>query len=116
MGNDLSGLRIQNAPAAFAEFARKHNDLVDLIAGIKGSNGITPFVSYSPRPKRKAEVGKPREQPPSSFVLSINPGALSGLEIGAGGLPTGYTYEEFTICVSGTPETRWWPTWLTDPS
>jgi hypothetical protein len=31
------------------------------------------------------------------------------------GLPDGYTFEEFTICVDGAPETRWWPTWLTNP-
>lgn len=35
---------------------------------------------------------------------------------GAGSLPTGYTYEEFTICDSGTPASRWWPTWTSDPS
>lgn len=26
------------------------------------------------------------------------------------------TYEEFTICDSGTPATRWWQTWTSDPS
>lgn len=31
------------------------------------------------------------------------------------GLPDGYTFEEFTICDSGTPATRWWPTWTTNP-
>lgn len=35
--------------------------------------------------------------------------------INEGGLPAGYTFEEFTICDSGTPVTRWWPTWLTNP-
>lgn len=34
----------------------------------------------------------------------------------AGSLPANYTYEEFTICVDGSPETRWWPTWTTDPT
>lgn len=34
---------------------------------------------------------------------------------GGGGLPDGYTFEEFTICDSGTPATRWWPTWTTNP-
>ena len=29
---------------------------------------------------------------------------------------TGATFEEFTICDSGTPATRWWPTWTSDPS
>lgn len=35
---------------------------------------------------------------------------------GGGGLPADYTFEEFTICVDGAPETRWWPTWTSDPS
>lgn len=34
---------------------------------------------------------------------------------GGAGLPPDYTFEEFTICDSGTPATRWWPTWLTNP-
>jgi len=34
---------------------------------------------------------------------------------GGDGLPDGYTFEEFTICVDGTPETRFWPTWTTNP-
>ncbi len=28
----------------------------------------------------------------------------------------GGTFEEFTICVSGSPATRWLPTWTADPS
>lgn len=28
----------------------------------------------------------------------------------------GGTFEEFTICESGSPATRWWPTWTADPS
>lgn len=28
----------------------------------------------------------------------------------------GATFEEFTICDSGVPATRWWPTWTSDPS
>jgi len=43
---------------------------------------------------------------------------VSGTDItfqSSAGLPAGYTFEEFTICDSGTPATRWWPTWLTNP-
>jgi len=41
---------------------------------------------------------------------------LSAQDISGGaGLPAGYTFEEFTICDSGEPATRWWPTWLTNP-
>ncbi len=39
--------------------------------------------------------------------------AIAALGGGGGG---GGTYEEFTICVDGAPETRWWPTWESDPS
>lgn len=34
---------------------------------------------------------------------------------GGAGLPPDYTFEEFTICDSGEPATRWWPTWTTNP-
>lgn len=35
---------------------------------------------------------------------------------GGGSLPAGYTFEEFTICDSGSPDTRWWPTWTSEPT
>lgn len=34
----------------------------------------------------------------------------------ATGLPDGVAFEEFTICDSGTPATRWLATWTSDPS
>lgn len=40
----LAHLKIENAPAAFVEFARKHNALIDLIAGITG-NGLKFTIS-----------------------------------------------------------------------
>ncbi|HEY1108997.1 MAG TPA: hypothetical protein VGE76_10205, partial [Opitutaceae bacterium] len=32
------------------------------------------------------------------------------------GFAEGLTYEEITLCVDGTPETRWIATWTSDPS
>jgi hypothetical protein len=46
----------------------------------------------------------------------LNVGKPADFQGGGSGLPADYTFEEFTICVSGSPETRWWPTWESDPS
>lgn len=35
---------------------------------------------------------------------------------GGAGLPEGVVWEQFTICASGSPATRWMPTSTTDPS
>lgn len=35
---------------------------------------------------------------------------------GGSGLPDGVTFEEFTICDSGSPASRWLATWTSDPS
>lgn len=32
------------------------------------------------------------------------------------GFEPGFTYEEFTICDSGSPALRWIPTWTSDPT
>lgn len=37
----LESLRIQSAPLAFAELAKKHNALVDMLAALTGTGGIT---------------------------------------------------------------------------
>lgn len=56
---------------------------------------------------------------PAEGGISIGIG-LSGLAdpntTNTNGVPAGYTFEEFTICVDGAPETRWWPTWTSDPT
>lgn len=49
------------------------------------------------------------------FTMTDNNTDFSAGPNGGGG-PPGGTFEEFTICDSGTPATRWWKTWLTDPS
>lgn len=41
----LDGLKIKECPYAFASFAEKHNQLVDMLAGMVGQNGITVVVS-----------------------------------------------------------------------
>lgn len=41
----LDSLRIDSAPAAFSEIARKHNALLAVIAAMNGANGVTVTVS-----------------------------------------------------------------------
>lgn len=41
----LDSLKIHECPYAFADFAAKHNALVDLLSAIEGQNGITVVVS-----------------------------------------------------------------------
>jgi len=49
--------------------------------------------------------------PDANEVDTSSGGGSSG-----GSLPPGYSWEEFTICANGVPETRWWPTWTANPS
>lgn len=95
---NLGGLKIASAPAAFAEIARKHNELVELIENIEGSLGIDIQITHSPAPKRKTELGKPKEKPRGKIKVSINPTGAAGL--GGGSSLLSYT---FTACVSGSP-------------
>lgn len=62
------------------------------------------------RPLLNLKAGKGMEITQSSSDITLSANAEGG-----GGLPDGYTFEEFTICDSGTPATRWWPTWTTNP-
>ena len=41
----MSGLKIQQLPAAFVEVGAKHNALVDVVKTMKGENGITVVAS-----------------------------------------------------------------------
>lgn len=93
---------ITNVPAAFEEPFKRLNDTiraVNALLSAEGRGGIKVLVSDG------------------NVVIEYNPEANGSDGIsGASGLPNGYTFEEFTICDSGTPATRWWPTWTSDPS
>lgn len=85
---------IQSVPMAFrSAFARINNAfrVLQAIANARGAGGIRIT---------KGDNG---------WIIDG-----SGVE-GGGSLPAGYTFEEFTICVDGEPETRWWPTWTSNP-
>lgn len=91
---------VQQVPAAFKEaFARLNESIraVNALLSMEGRGGIKIHVAES------------------NVVVEYNPdeNGTDGID---GGLPDGYTFEEFTICDSGTPATRWWPTWTSDPS
>lgn len=79
-------LTITGSPPAFGQFERKHNALVTLLRSMVGIKGAK--VTHSD--------GK--------------------ITVEGGGLPAGYTFEEFTICDSGSPATRWMATWTSNPS
>jgi hypothetical protein len=48
-------------------------------------------------------------------VNLFNIGTVSGNSNGTG-LPPNYTWTNFTICANGTPATRWWATWTSNPN
>lgn len=91
----MPALKVSSANKIVAPTARAHNALVDYVQDIQGGPGI----------KVDAADG--------ALMISLD----GGTEGASGtGLPDGYTFEEFTICVSGAPATRWWPTWTSNPS
>lgn len=48
---NLNHLKVENAPAAFAEFAAKHNELVSLIESLEAATGIDIKIIHSPMKK-----------------------------------------------------------------
>lgn len=85
--------RLVSAPAAFADIGKKVNELVDATKPITAGKGI-----------------KVTEANGNILISTSGGGGILG------GSTVDYVFEEFTICVDGLPETRWWPTWLTNPS
>ena len=82
---------IRSIPKAFSEPFQKINaafKVLGAIANMKGTGGIVIVKSGD------------------NWIVDAS---------NVTGLPTGYTFEEFTICDSGTPATRWWPTWTSNP-
>lgn len=87
--------KLTRIPQAFSDIGRKVNELTDAVnaaRNVKGGTGITATVTDT------------------DVTIETAAGA-SGKA-----LPAGVTFEEFTICDSGTPATRWIPTWTSDPS
>ena len=87
--------RISKIPKAFEPFATEFN------AAMVQLEGILNFTS--------------NDQTLTINQADGNTDMSAGSGLSGGSLPPGYTFEEFTICDSGTPATRWWPTWPTNP-
>lgn len=86
---------IYRSPAAFSEQANKINELVaamNALRSLRGEGNITVTLTDT-----------------DGIVTDKGSGKSSGL-------PAGVTFEEFTICDSGSPATRWLATWTSDPS
>lgn len=79
----LQDLKISECPAAFADFARKHNALCALIEGMEAGDGITITVTQG---NIKIEVNSTND-----------PGG------GGGGIPDGYQEKDIGICEDGSP-------------
>lgn len=82
----LDHLKIKRAPAAFAAFARKHNQHVDLLASMQGGPGIDIQIANSAR----ARLAGPRQpQPPAQprgrIMLTLRPSAIVAIGGGGGG-------------------------------
>lgn len=81
---DLSHLKISKIPAAFAEVAEKHNELVQLIASIEAATGIDIKMVSSP-PKKLKVPGTASfisKQPRGRIRIGLRP-----RETGGGTLP-----------------------------
>lgn len=90
---------VEQVPEAFKEAFAKLNEsirAVNALLAMEGRGGIKVHVSDA------------------NVVVEYNP-TENGADDMGGALPSGYTFEEFTICDSGTPATRWWPTWTSNP-
>ena len=88
--------KLDEVPEAFADIAAKINELVAIVA---------PFQSLSGQAPIKVDIAD------ANVVISLTGGVA-----GASGTDADGTYEEFTICDSGVPASRWWLTFTSDPS
>jgi hypothetical protein len=78
---DLNHLRIGKVPAAFAEMAEKHNELVSLIASIEAATGINIKMVSSPEKKLKVpgESNNISKKPRGRIRIGLQP--LSGRQL-----------------------------------
>ena len=103
----LDALKVNSAPAAFAELAAKHNALVGLVANIKGAGGID-FHIPDLKPGEGAPVlSVPRKLPGTlpkldysgKIIVMLNPTAAAAATTG-GGAGGGLTYT-LQVCIGG---------------
>lgn len=91
--------KLSQVPDSFRSIAQAINALIDYVrplSNMEGKGGITVQVS-------------------DNNIVVTGPSLDDG-EDALSSLPAGYTIEEFTICDSGTPASRWMITWTSDPS
>lgn len=93
MSEDIKPL--SGTPGAFAAVESKVNEII---------GRLKPLLNLEAR--GNVEIKKSN----TNMVITGKAGG------GGAGLPDGVVWEEFTICDSGTPATRWIPTSTTDPS
>lgn len=106
---DLSHLKIDSAPGAFAEFCRKHNQLVDLIGSIQGVQGVDIKVTHTPA-KTLSVPGTPSgvsKQPKGRITVGFKPPQTGPIPVGSpGGSSTAtelhYNSNGIAIDIDGT--------------
>lgn len=123
---DVLGRALQKQAAGMGRTATEGRAIRDFE---QGKIGRDHFAAITTPPVRLPSGPAPAGDGPKGKLLAI--GDVDGLEAAlrkianeSGGdsdviaalVATGATFEEFTICDSGTPATRWWPTWTSDPS
>ena len=123
---DVLGRALEKQAAGMGRTATEGRAIRDFE---QGKIGRDHFAAITTPPVRLPSGPAPAGDEPKRKLLAI--GDVDGLEAAlrkianesggdsdviAGLVDTGATFEEFTICDSGTPATRWWPTWTSDPS
>jgi hypothetical protein len=123
---DVLGRALQKQTAGMGRTATEGRAIRDFE---QGKIGRDHFAAITTPPVRLPSGPAPASDGPKGKLLAI--GDVDGLEAAlrkianesgddtdviAALVATGATFEEFTICDSGTPATRYWPTWTSDPS
>jgi hypothetical protein len=123
---DVLGRALQKQTAGMGRTATEGRAIRDFE---QGKIGRDHFAAITTPPVRLPSGPAPAGDGPKGKLLAI--GDVDGLEAAlrkianesgddtdviAALVATGATFEEFTICDSGTPATRYWPTWTSDPS
>ena len=123
---DVLGRALEKQAAGMGRTATEGRAIRDFE---QGKIGRDHFAAITTPPVRLPSGPAPAGDGPKGKLLAI--GDVDGLEAAlrkianeSGGdsdviaalVATGATFEEFTLCDSGTPATRWWPTWTSDPS